>query len=151
MELMAVVSITLYVFVWVAFNKHTDKFEYGYVFFIFVFPWLFNWVPFTVDAFGRAGAWCWIRNEDIDTCEEILAGQILQFVLWYIATSVHYSPHIDRPLCRNTGQTLLLQATQVELEPGARRQLPTKENHQTDLVTTVVPLNFHLNQCGSSY
>ena len=81
---MATISITLYVFIWVAFNKHTDKLEYGYMFFIFVFPWLFNWVPFTVDAFGRAGAWCWIRNEDIYTCEEIIAGQVLQFVLWYI-------------------------------------------------------------------
>ncbi len=68
-----------------------------------------------------------------------------------IYTSVHHSSHIDRPLCRNIGQNLLLQATQVELESGARRQLPTKENHQTDLVTAVVPLNCHLNQCGSSY
>ena len=88
MELMATICITynnlLYMFVWVAFNKQTDKFEYSYVFFIFVFPWLFTWVPFTVDAFGRAGAWCWIRNEDIYTCKEIIAGQVLQFVLWYI-------------------------------------------------------------------
>ena len=84
MELMATASITLYVFVWIAFNEHTDKLEYGYIFFIFAFPLLFNWIPFTVDAFGRAGAWCWIRNEDIYTCDEIVAGQVLQFVLWYV-------------------------------------------------------------------
>ena len=41
---MATISITLYVFVWVAFNKHTDKLKYSYMFFIFVFPWLFNWI-----------------------------------------------------------------------------------------------------------
>ena len=81
---MATVSITLYVFLWVAFNKNMDNLEYGYVFFIYVFPMLFNWIPFTADAFGQAGAWCWIRNEDIYTCEEIVAGQVLPFVLWYV-------------------------------------------------------------------
>ena len=54
------------------------------MFFIFVFPLLFNWIPFTVDAFGQAGAWCWIRNKNIYMCEEIVAGQALQFVLWYV-------------------------------------------------------------------
>ena len=92
MELMATVSITLYVFLWVAFNKHTDNLEYGYVFLIFVFPMLFNWIPFTADAFGQAGAWCWIRNEDIYTCEEIVAGQVLQFVLWYVPLT-SFSPY----------------------------------------------------------
>ena len=84
MELMAVVSITLYIFVCAMFNKRTDRLELVYVFFTFAFPLLFNWIPFTVDSFGRAGAWCWIRNEDIYTCEQIKAGQILQFVLWYV-------------------------------------------------------------------
>ena len=83
-ELMATASITLYVFICAVFKKRTDHLEYAYIFFIFVFPFLFNWIPFTVDAFGRAGAWCWIRNEDIYTCEQLVAGQVLQFVLWYI-------------------------------------------------------------------
>ena len=84
MELMAVVSITLYIFVCAVFSKRTDRFELVYLFFIFVFPLLFNWIPFTVNAYGRAGAWCWIRNEDIFTCKAIVAGQVLQFVLWYV-------------------------------------------------------------------
>ena len=84
MELMAVVSITLYIFVCAVFGKRTNRFELVYLFFIFLFPLLFNWIPFTVNAYGRAGAWCWIRNEDIFTCEAIVAGQILQFVLWYV-------------------------------------------------------------------
>ena len=84
MELMAVVSITLYIFVCAVFSKRTHRFELVYLFFIFIFPLLFNWIPFTVNAYGRAGAWCWIRNEDILTCEAIVAGQVLQFVLWYI-------------------------------------------------------------------
>ena len=84
-ELMAVVSITLYIFVCAVFSKRTDRLEWVYVFFIFIFPLLFNWIPFTVSAYGRAGAWCWIRNEDIFSCNKtIVAGQILQFVLWYV-------------------------------------------------------------------
>ena len=83
-ELMAVVSITLYIFVCAVFSKRTDRFELLYVFFIFIFPLLFNWIPFTVDAYGRAGAWCWIKSEDIYTCNSRnVPGQILQFVLWY--------------------------------------------------------------------
>ena len=84
MELMAVVSITLYIFVCAVFRKRTDRLELVYLFFTFVFPILFNWIPFTVDAYGRAGAWCWIRNVDIHTCERIVGGQVLQFVLWYV-------------------------------------------------------------------
>ena len=86
MQLMAVVSITVYVFAYAMFRKRTDRLvhELVFLFFIFVFPLLFNWIPFTRDDYGRAGAWCWIRSENIYTCEESLSGQILQFVLWYI-------------------------------------------------------------------
>ena len=85
MQFTAVVSITVYVFVYAIFRKRTDNLvnELAYVFFIFVFPLLFNWIPFTVNGYGRAGAWCWIRSEDIFTCEMLLSGRILQFVLWY--------------------------------------------------------------------
>ena len=86
MQLMAVISITVYVFVCAMFKKRTDrhKDEVLYLFFIFIFPLLFNWIPFIFDVFGRAGAWCWIVSENIYTCEKSLAGQILQFVLWYV-------------------------------------------------------------------
>ena len=84
MELMSIVIITLYIFLFAMFRKRTDRLEYVYLFFIFVFPVLFNWIPFTLNVFGRAGAWCWIASENIYTCEEYLSGQVLQFVLWYI-------------------------------------------------------------------
>ena len=84
-ELMAVVSITVYIFVCAVFSKRTDRFELLYLFFIFVFPLLFNWIPFTVDAYGRAGAWCWIKSEDIYSCDSIdVPGRTLQLVLWYV-------------------------------------------------------------------
>ena len=83
MQLMAVVSITVYVFAYAMFRKRTESlvYELVYVFFIFAFPLLFNWIPFTVNGYGRAGAWCWIPSEDIFTCKKLLSGRILQFVL----------------------------------------------------------------------
>ena len=83
MVLNAVASITVFVFVGAVFSKQTDRFEAVYLFFIFVFPLLINWIPFIENAYGEAGVWCWIRNED-DSCKRFLFGQVLQFVLWYI-------------------------------------------------------------------
>ena len=84
MELMAIVSVTVYIFLLAMFSKRTERLQLGYIFFIFGFPLLFNWIPFTLNAFGRAGAWCWIMNEDIYTCEEFIPGLLLQFILYYI-------------------------------------------------------------------
>ena len=83
MVLNAVASITVYVFVGAVFSKQTDRFEAVYLFFIFVFPLLLNWIPFIDTAYGNAGVWCWIRSED-NFCNRFLFGQILQFILWYI-------------------------------------------------------------------
>ena len=81
--LMSVSAITVYVFAFAVFSKRTDRFEVAYVFFIFVFPLLFNWIPFIDSSYGRSGAWCWIRNENAQ-CEEHVLGEVLQFVLFYI-------------------------------------------------------------------
>jgi hypothetical protein len=83
MVLNAVASITVYVFVGAVFSKQTDRFEVVYLFFIFVFPLLLNWLPFIDTAYGNSGVWCWIRSQD-DSCNRFLFGQVLQFVLWYI-------------------------------------------------------------------
>ena len=40
------------------------------------------WIPFLHDAYGLAGAWCWIRQKD-DNCDSLLAGKIEQYVLGY--------------------------------------------------------------------
>ena len=83
MVLNAVASITVYIFVGAVFSKQTDRFEVLYLFFIFVFPLLINWIPFIDAAYGKAGVWCWIRSED-NSCATFLFGQILEFILWYI-------------------------------------------------------------------
>ncbi len=80
----AILSITVYMFLAVVCNWRTDKYEWLYIFFIFVFPWTFTWIPFIKSAYGRAGAWCWIRTIDIDTCERIEFGIVLQLVLYYV-------------------------------------------------------------------
>ena len=43
---------------------------------------MFVWIPFLHDAYGLAGAWCWIRQKD-DNCDSLLAGKIEQYVLGY--------------------------------------------------------------------
>lgn len=83
MVLMAVSSITIYVFAFAVFRKQTDHLEIVYLFVNFAFPLLFNWIPFIRTSYGKAGAWCWIRSED-DTCQKHMFGEVLQFVLWYI-------------------------------------------------------------------
>ena len=86
MVLNAVTSITVYVFVGAVFGKRTDRFEVLYFFFTFIFPLLFNWILLIDGAYGRAGAWCWIRNKDYPDsgCNTYKFGQVLQFVLWYV-------------------------------------------------------------------
>ena len=84
MVLNSVASITVYIFVGAVFSKPTNRFEALYLFFIFVFPLLLNWIPFIESAYGDSGGWCWIRSQDDATCDTFLFGQIIQFVLWYI-------------------------------------------------------------------
>ena len=48
-------------------------------------PIIFSIIPLTdtnPKLYGLAGAWCWIRARD-DKCQDILAGIIEQFALWY--------------------------------------------------------------------
>lgn len=84
MSFNSVLAITTYLFLGVMCNRHTEKYEGVYIFFIFVIPLTFNWIPFIGNTFGRAGAWCWIKHIDIETCEVTLYGVVLQFVLFYI-------------------------------------------------------------------
>ena len=81
--LMAVASITVYVFVLAIFRRRTDRYEVVYVLFTFALPLLFNWIPFINTTYGKAGAWCWIRSEDAD-CNPYVFGEVLQFILWYV-------------------------------------------------------------------
>lgn len=83
MLLLAVVIITVHLFVLVVFDKRTNKLEPLHIFIIFIFPILFNWIGFIELAYGKAGAWCWIRSEN-DDCTPFKYGEVLRFVDWYV-------------------------------------------------------------------
>ncbi len=81
--LIAITCITVNLTLLVLFHRNTERLEKVYVIFIFVLPLTFSWIPFINEAYGKAGAWCWIRSED-DNCNSFTYGAILQLILWYI-------------------------------------------------------------------
>ena len=82
-QLLAVSFITLNVLVQIVSGRTLERVEPLIVVTIFLFPISFNWIPFINDTYGRAGAWCWIRdiNEDCSVTE---FGQYLRFALWFV-------------------------------------------------------------------
>lgn len=84
MILLAVTIITVHIFVLAVFGKRTNRLEPLYVFIIFLSPFLVNWIGFIENAYGKAGAWCWIRGENEEDCSNFTYGVILRFVDWYI-------------------------------------------------------------------
>lgn len=77
--------LTFNMLIAVVFNKSTKGLEMGYIFFIFIFPLAFNWIPFLQDSYGEAGAWCWIRTANYDAdCSVHKLGLYLKYVLWYV-------------------------------------------------------------------
>ena len=82
--LIAVCCITVNLLLNVVFQKRTEKLEKLYFVLIFVFPLTFNWIPFIEQAYGLAGAWCWIRSENEDCNGTFMFGIVLRFVLWYV-------------------------------------------------------------------
>lgn len=84
--------LTFSMLVVVLFNRTTHGLELAYVFFIFLFPIMFNWIPFLKGLYGPAGAWCWIKSYDyeVDTdgslvnCTRNPMGFYMQYILWYV-------------------------------------------------------------------
>lgn len=86
MLLNAITIITIYLFALAVFKRETGKWEVFYIILIFVFPVLISLIPFIRLSYGRAraGAWCWIRTEERENCENFLLGQFFIFFLWFI-------------------------------------------------------------------
>ena len=87
-ELIAICCITINLLLNAVFHKNTEKLEKVYFILIFFFPLTFNWIPFIKNTYGKAGAWCWIRGQDDDTCEDFQFGIYLRFILWYVPSYV---------------------------------------------------------------
>ena len=82
---LAFAAITFTLLMAVAFHKSTVRLERVYVLLIVFFPLTFNWIPFIDGTYGRAGAWCWIRNMNYDSnCTKNSFGTALQLAMWYI-------------------------------------------------------------------
>ena len=89
MVLNAIMVITTYLFVLMAFQKDTKKLEMiVYIPLVFVFPLLISLIPFVGSSYGRSGAWCWIRTEERGTCDLFSLGQYFIFALWFVPVHV---------------------------------------------------------------
>jgi len=83
MVLDAYICITASLLLKLFFNIGQEKLDVAAILFVFVFPFLFNWIPFILGAYGKTGAWCWIRSIEENSCDQFLVGRILQIVLLY--------------------------------------------------------------------
>lgn len=79
--LLAVVCITLDIFVRSSCECKTYKIEPVYVAIIFFLPALFNWVPFILDGYGYTGVWCWIRGANLSNCSKFENGLTMRLAL----------------------------------------------------------------------
>ena len=87
MALNAYICITATLLLKAFFQINLEKLDIPAVLFIFLSPFLFNWIPFINNSYGKAGPiFCWIRSSELvnGTCEHLLFGEVLQLVLWYI-------------------------------------------------------------------
>ena len=83
MMLNCITCITVYLFLRAIFNINSESYEWAYLLWIFLVPFLFNWIPFIGNTYGKAGVWCWIEAYDLVNCEVRLLGRWLQFCLYY--------------------------------------------------------------------
>ena len=83
-EVFAYCCITIDLFLRAVVHRE-KRIEVIYILIIFFAPFLFCWIPFIDLAYGEAGPWCWIRdqNEDDDECSTYTLGVVLRIVLWY--------------------------------------------------------------------
>ena len=63
----------------------TGKLELVYLGVIFVAPFLFNWIPFTGNAYGLARATCWIKEVEYPNCtQKVPLGIACRFALYWV-------------------------------------------------------------------
>lgn len=83
-KLMFTTCLTFHLFCFAVFNKNFKKLEMVYITCSIVIPVAVAAIPHLTQSYGRAGAWCWIRDW-VDNCpSEIFAvGNVETFALWY--------------------------------------------------------------------
>ena len=88
-KLVLMIWFGLHLFFLAVFNKNYEdsrKYELCILLTAITIPFVVSIIPIChihkVKTYSLAGAWCWIRSTDED-CNEIKAGVIEQFTLWY--------------------------------------------------------------------
>lgn len=82
---LATSCIMLDIFILAAFNRSTERYEWVYVVTTFFSPIvLTSWVPFIDTGYGPAGPVCWIKIRNLDNCQLLVFGELMQLVLYYI-------------------------------------------------------------------
>lgn len=81
---MAYACIVVDIFLKAVFEIFNEKLAYVYLLIILLSPLSFSWIPFIHLSFGPAGAFCWIRNVNLEDCTHFSFGFWLRFALYYI-------------------------------------------------------------------
>ena len=77
--------ITVHLFAYAVFGKNLKKLEIPLVVFGLIVGPLIASAPLFTHSYGRAGAWCWITDNDQDcSSEDFSKGEIEQFVIWFV-------------------------------------------------------------------
>lgn len=83
-KLLFTVSLVIHFYVLAIHSKNLQKFEPIYILISVFVPFLYVWIPFIKSTYGKAGAWCWIKDWRKDCAKaNDKTGVIEQFVLWY--------------------------------------------------------------------
>ena len=81
--LIAVACLATDIFLQALFSLDTKRVEVVYPLLIFLSPALYCWIPFYFNAYGEAGAWCWIKDKN-EECGTFKEGIYLRFSLLYV-------------------------------------------------------------------
>lgn len=87
-------AVVLYVFFRVYLNKSTEKYDVLYILYIYALPFLISLIPFIGRSYGQAGAWCWIRTQDRNTCRTHELGIGFQFGVWFGPLLINMFVHL---------------------------------------------------------
>ena len=88
-KLVFTVWITVHLFAFAVYGKNLKKLEIPLVVFGLIFGPLIASAPLFTHSYGRAGAWCWITDNDQDcSSEDFSTGEIEQFAIWFVPAIV---------------------------------------------------------------
>ena len=82
-EAMAVTCLSTNFFFNIVLMRRHNWLELAYILVIIFLPLALTWVPFTINAYGSTGYYCWIRLHT-DKCEPSGEGIAVMVILWYI-------------------------------------------------------------------